>query len=224
MEVTFWKQFYAQKQLYCQGGLICSLWGQFKWSFCTACTLVHSPGPAYSNPIISLDEETFGQKQKSLLTAESGLLFLYVTSKFTYDITFMYNKIAKCGRLWSNHSIIHLFVSLRNIFYGGQSMQLFTPSFPRPLQRICRVICEKISKPAVHTHVSWDSISWSWKLQKLSISVYLPVSLLCLRLKLLEKTKDFVMKQNSSMPNAQFNQDVLFFQYFVNSSTLSELP
>lgn len=83
---------HSWKQLYCPVGLICSLWGQVKWSFYTACTLVHSPCPAYSNPITFLDEETFGQKEKSLLTAESGLLFLYVTSQFTYDIAFMYNK------------------------------------------------------------------------------------------------------------------------------------
>lgn len=35
-------------------------------------------------------------------------------------------------------------------------MQLFTPSFPRPLQGICKVICEKISNPAVHTQASWE--------------------------------------------------------------------
>lgn len=135
--MTFWKQLYSWKQLYCQGGLICSLWGQFKWSFCRACTLVHSPGPAYSNPIISLDEETFFEKREKFADSWVSSFILTCHIQFTYDIPFMYNKIVKYVRLWSNRSIIHLFVSLCNIFHGGPSMQLFTPSFPRPLQGIC---------------------------------------------------------------------------------------
>lgn len=162
---------------------------------------------------------------KSLLTAESGVLFLYVPSQFTYDIPFMYNKIAKCGRLRNKHFIIHLFFSLCNIFYGGQSMQLFTPFFfPDHCREFAGLFVRKAASLLCITQVSWDSISWSWKLQNLSISVYLPVSLLCLRLMLLKKTKDFVMKQKIIMPNALFNQDVLFFQFFVNSYAPSALP
>lgn len=89
-------------------------------------------------------------------------------------------------------------------------MQLLTASFPSPLQRICQVICEKIGKPAVRTLASWECHQSKLKSAKAVNQCVFTVSLLCPRLMLLEATKDFVMRQKNSMPNARFIQEMSF--------------
>lgn len=215
--MTFWKQLYSWKQLYGQGGFICLLWGQVKRSFCTACTLVHSTGPTCSNPIISLDEETFSQNREKFADSwvRSFILICHIPIYLwhSFYVQQKYLSVAGCEATTPLFTCLSLCATTSMEHRACSSSH---PLFPDHCKEFARLfVRESASLLCILRHPG-NSISWSWKVQKLSIRVYLPVSLLCLRLMLLEKTKDFVMKQKISMPNAQFNQYVLFFQFFVN--------
>lgn len=106
--------------LYCHINLLsCLLQGSVKWPFYTAYLFVLSQAPIYSNPISSLsslDEETFGQKEKTFHTGSSWVSsFLYpqilrpyfpMTWPYMHDINMQIYCVLR-----NNNFIIQLFAS-----------------------------------------------------------------------------------------------------------------
>lgn len=119
-------------------------------------------------------------------------------------------KIPKRGRLWNNHFIIHLFVSFAASSVEDTACSCSQPLFPVHCKEFPRLFVRKLVSLLCILGHTGKFTGQSWKVQKLSICVCLPVSLLCPRSILLEETKDSVMRQKASIPNTLFIQQITF--------------
>lgn len=221
--------------LYCHINLLsCLLQGSVKWPFYTAYLFVLSQAPIYSNPISSLsslDEETFGQKEKTFHTGSSWVSsFLYpqilrpyfpMTWPYMHDINMQILCVAKQQ---FHYSAVCLFFSSSS--FGERAWSFSQPLFPVHCREFARLFVRKLSSLLCALKQMGNFNRHCWKVQNLPISTYLSLSLLCPRLILLQEAKDFVMReQKNSMSNTRFIWVRFFWaKFYGNFCTLSNLP